>query len=85
MKHIWLLDNSLRVDVYYDGGDSDFSDNVCVSFREVASADEKIFRVDETNIYLTPAQANQLALALIQAAKHSMGMQSAEINIDDPS
>ena len=54
--HIWLLDESLRVTVYYDGTDREFSDNICICFRESCPQDEKIFKADETNIYLTERQ-----------------------------
>ncbi|MBE2202627.1 MAG: hypothetical protein IAE79_28710 [Anaerolinea sp.] len=84
MKYIWLLDDSLRVEVYYDCNDCDYSDNICVSFREVAAPNEKIFAADETNIYLTPEQANEFALALIRAAKQSMGLEKTVSNMDDP-
>lgn len=84
-KHLWLLNDSLRVDVYYDCDDCSFSDNICISFREVAAPDEKIFKAGETNIYLTPEQANQFALALITAAKESMGVEAAVAPMDDPS
>ncbi len=65
---VMLLDNSLKVEIYYDECDRDFADSICVSFREECPDDERIFRGDETNIYLTPEQAMQLAQALSHAA-----------------
>jgi hypothetical protein len=68
---IFLLDNSLKVEIYYDESDADFADNICVSFAENCPDDEKIFRADETNIFLTPEQACLLAMALNRAASRS--------------
>jgi SAM-dependent methyltransferase len=66
-----LLDNSLRVQVFYEEPDAEFEDNVCISFLEDCPEDEKIFRADETNIFLTPRQAAQLAETLNNAAAES--------------
>jgi hypothetical protein len=68
---ISLLDNSLKVTVFFEEKDCEFDDNVCVSFAEVCPDEERIFRAEETNIYLTPKQAHQLAKALEQAAQAS--------------
>lgn len=66
---VFLLDNSLRVEVYCEDLDSEFEDNICISFVETCPEDEKIFRADETNIYLTPKQAEQFGDLLVRAAK----------------
>lgn len=66
---VLLLDNSLKVEVYCDDMDSEFEDNVCISFVETCPDDEKIFRAGETNIYLTPKQAEQFGNLLVRAAK----------------
>ena len=66
---VFLLDKSLKVEVYCDEMDREFEDNICVSFVETCPNDEKIFRADETNIYLTPAQAEQFGDLLVRAAK----------------
>jgi len=68
---IWLLDNSLKVNIYYDTGDSEYDDNICVCIVEDCPEEEKIFRADETNIYLTPEQAIQLIQALRAATSDS--------------
>ena len=73
MKQLELLDDSLQVSVFYERTDSDFDDDICICFREECPEDEKIFRAGETNIFLTPDQANQFALLLIEAAKQSLG------------
>ncbi len=66
---VLLLDNSLKIEVYCDDMDSEFEDNVCVSIVETCPEDEKVFRADETNIYLTPKQAEQFGNLLVRAAK----------------
>lgn len=68
---IYLLDDSLKVDICFEENDSDYDDNICVSIREECPDEERIFRYDETNIYLTPAQAAALAEALTSAATAS--------------
>ena len=78
MKQLALLDDSLLVNVKYEQSDSDFEDNVRIQIKEVCNSDEKIFIADETNIFLTPDQANQLALSLIEAAKQSLGFANKE-------
>ena len=76
MNDIWLLDESLRVRIFYDCNDCNYEDNVCISLYESCPPDEKVFKADETNLFLTPEQANQLALALIHAARQSMGLEA---------
>jgi hypothetical protein len=68
---IWLLDNSLKVTIYYDENDCAYEDNICVSIVEDCPEEEKIFRHDETNIYLTPEQALNLIKALTTATAES--------------
>lgn len=79
MADIWLLDDSLRVSIYYDCVDCDFPDNICISFREVSKPGEKVFKADETNLYLTGDQAQALALALTNAVQQSQGA-----GVEDP-
>lgn len=66
---VFLLDNSLRVEVYCEEMDSEFEDNICVSFVETCPDDEKIFRAGETNIYLTPKQAEQFGSLLMRVGR----------------
>ena len=68
---IKLLDNSLKVNIYYDEKDCAYDDNICVSIVEDCPEEEKIFRANETNIYLTPEQALQLMQALKAATSES--------------
>jgi hypothetical protein len=69
---IYLLDESLKVEVFFDKQDCDFEDNVCLCFFEDCPPDEKIFKVGETNVYLTAEQALRLGHALIDAATESI-------------
>ena len=64
---ISLLQNSLKVDVYFEQSDSEFDDDICVSFMEKCPDDEKVFRYNETNIFMTPEEACALILELKRA------------------
>ena len=68
---IYLLDNSLKVEVFFEDDDSEFDDDICITFTEDCPEIERLFRADETNIYLTPEQARQLGQALLNAASVS--------------
>jgi len=68
---ILILDDTIKIVVYYERQDSDFSDNICISFEEDCPDDERIFRANQTNIYLTCEQARKFALALYNAAEVS--------------
>ncbi len=65
---IYLVDDTLKVEVFYDPQDKEFADNICLCIEESCPAEEKLFRADEAHIYLTPLQARQLGLALVKAA-----------------
>ncbi len=66
---IYILDRSLKIDIYYEAEDSRYEDNICLSIAEECPEDEKLFISDETNIYITPAEACMLAKALLAAAR----------------
>ncbi|MCD4671271.1 MAG: hypothetical protein K8R77_01295 [Anaerolineaceae bacterium] len=68
---IYLLDHSLKVNVYYEHKDCEYNDNVCVSILESCPDEERIFLYDLLNLYLTPEEARQLAEALLNAAEES--------------
>lgn len=68
---IYLLDNSLRVEVFFEENDRDLNDNICVSLCEDCEEEERILRADETNLYLTRDEASQLAKALVHAISKS--------------
>lgn len=69
--YIYLLDNTLRVKIFHDPQDREYDDNICVSIDECCEEEEKVFRTDESNLYLTANQAQQVALALLNAAEAS--------------
>ena len=64
---ITLLQDSLKVDVYFEQSDSDFDDDICLSFMEKCPDEEKLFRFDETNIFMTAQEACQLITELKRA------------------
>lgn len=68
---LYLLDDSLSVDVYYEKCDDQFSDNICIHFWESCPEEEKVFLAEETHLFLTPDQARQLAEMLLRAANTS--------------
>ncbi|UCC52619.1 MAG: hypothetical protein JSV68_01365 [Anaerolineaceae bacterium] len=65
-----LLENSLKVDIFFEESDQDFEDDICISIKEDCPDEEKIFRADETNIFVTPDQACLLVLALQRALEN---------------
>jgi hypothetical protein len=66
-----LINGALLVKINFEISDSEFDDNVCLCFEEPCLEEEKLFRADQTNIFLTPKEARDLAQALINAANHS--------------
>jgi hypothetical protein len=64
MASIILLDGSLKLNIFYEESDTEFEDNICLSFTEDCPEDEKVFKADETNIYLTPEEAALIVLDL---------------------
>ncbi len=77
-----LLNGSLKVEVKYSHEDSDFEDDILVSFTEECPKDECIFNADETNICLTPKEAIRLAKALLAAAEESLENRDEEVAED---
>lgn len=64
MASIVLLDGTLKLTVYVEESDRQFEDDICLCFAEDCPDDEKVFRADETSIYLTPEQAALVVLEL---------------------
>lgn len=64
---ISLLDNSLKVKIFFENSDREYDDAICIRMIEDCPGDEKIFRADETNIFITPDQAGLLVMALQRA------------------
>lgn len=71
MEPVYLLDDSLEVEIYFDKSDCGYKDNICLKITESCKEEEKIFRHDENNLYLTSEQATALAAALLDAVKKS--------------
>ena len=72
IKTIYLLDRSLKVDVYFEPDDLSFKDNICVSICEDCPDSEKIFIADETNIYLSAEESKKLGEILLAASDESV-------------
>lgn len=71
MEPIHLLDDSLEVEIFFDKGDCGYTDNICLKITESCKEEEKVFRHDENNLYLTSEQATALAAALTKAVMDS--------------
>ncbi len=69
---IYLLDESLQIDIFFDCEDHDLEDNICISIVERCPLEERLLRSCETHIFLTDDEARQLGEALIAAADHSV-------------
>ena len=67
---ISLLENSLRVNIFFDDSASDYDDNICIRFVEECPEDEKLLKSGITNMYITPEQACLLILDLKRAMAH---------------
>lgn len=68
---VLLLDDTLSIEIYYECDDCDWEDNITVRLREDCPPEERLLRVEETNIFLTRAQALALAEALLEAVAAS--------------
>ena len=73
MIPILLLDESLQIEIYFENADSDLEDNICMKIVESCPEEEKVFRHDESHLYLTHEQALALADALLKAVEKSGG------------
>ncbi len=67
MTSISLLDGSLKLTIYYDPSDQEFEDDICLCFVEDCLEDEKLFKADETSMYVTPEQVALMILELNRA------------------
>lgn len=66
---ISILENSLKLDIFLDETDAGFEDNICVRIEEDCPEEEKLFKADETNIYITADEACLLILSLQRAVE----------------
>jgi hypothetical protein len=71
MNPVYLLDESLQIEVFYSSEDADLADNICLKIFESCKEEEKIFIHDESDLFLTTQQARDLAEALLAAVKES--------------
>jgi hypothetical protein len=71
---IYLLDDTWKVEVFLEPGDREFDDNIRLNIEESCPAEEKVLTADVANLFLTPRQARQLGLALVEAAARSSDM-----------
>jgi hypothetical protein len=71
VKPIFLLDDSLKIEVFFSKEDCDLEDNICAVIEECCAEDEKVFKHEESHIYLTRKQASELAAALTTAVQES--------------
>jgi hypothetical protein len=70
---VYLLDRSLRVAIVHEPDPPDAPDSICISLNEDCPEDEKIFKYDETNIYVTVDEACAMAALLQRAIKAARG------------
>lgn len=68
---IKLLKGALLVQIQFEKSDSEYDDNICLCFEEPCHDDERIFRGDQTHLYLTANEARNLANALMVVAEES--------------
>lgn len=68
---IFLLDDTIEIDIFFDCEDHDLEDNICVTIIERCDPSERLLRAGQTNIFITPTQAQALGNAFLHAAKHS--------------
>ncbi len=68
---IFLLEETLQVDIFYECEDEDLEDNICVSIVERCPPAERILRAGKTFLYLTSDEAQALGELLLKAANHS--------------
>jgi hypothetical protein len=68
---IKLLDGALLLQISLEPADIEYDDNICLCFEEPCHEDERVFKADQTCLYLKAAEARKLAKALLDAAQES--------------
>ncbi len=66
-----LIGGELLINIFFEKSDREYDDNVCINFQEPCNEDTKLFRAKETNLFITPKEARQLAGLLLKAAEAS--------------
>ena len=68
---IELLNDSLKIEIFFEKNDKEYEDNICVCIEEFGPEDEKILYAGETNVYINSEHARHLAKMLTAAADQS--------------
>jgi hypothetical protein len=73
MKRFIEVDETIRFEVSFSvfNREEGFEDDIRFAIADTAPPGARLFEVDEIGILLTPAQAEQLAAALLEAARLS--------------
>jgi hypothetical protein len=71
VKPIFLLDDSISIEIFFSSEDRDLEDNICAVITECCPEEEKIFKHEESHIFLPRLQARELAAALSTAVQES--------------
>jgi hypothetical protein len=73
MKRFIEVDETIRFEVSFSvfNREEGFEDDIRFAIADTAPPGARLFEVDEISILLTPAQAEQLAAALLEAARLS--------------
>jgi hypothetical protein len=66
------------LNIYYDPSDQEFEDDICLCFVEDCPEDEKLFKADETSMYVTPEQVALMILELNRALEATRGNSTSE-------
>jgi hypothetical protein len=70
-KPILLLDDSIQIEISFSREDSDLEDNICLVICESCPDDEKVFKHEESHLFITRQQAYDLIVALTDALQES--------------
>ena len=67
------IDETIQIAVSFDPGDREagYEADIRCAIADTAPPGARLFESDEVGILLTPAQAEQLAAALLEAARQS--------------
>ena len=73
MKRFIEVDETIRFEVSFSvfNREEGFEDDIRFAIADTAPPGARLFEVDEIGILLTPAQAEQLAAALLEATRMS--------------
>jgi hypothetical protein len=64
---IYIVDDTIKIEISYEASDLEFEDNIRITFLEHCPDCEKVFIAGETNLFITPHQAEELSKALQKA------------------